>query len=285
MTVRSLVKGVLTLITCSTLVHCTSLRKSTPDEAVTLELKGQPGTSIETRYYSSARTLSYNENQLLRDRTESVDFAVITDIKSYDPQTKQLKFVARTVRKDGKVALHDLAFPELREEIDFVVDGGTAKVIRAGGYSPLGIFYVPSMPLPKEPVKVGDTWVLEHVWYSANDNIPLKLDIVGILKNIVPCEGDKRCADIEISGNVSLVNAPTTIGSGFESKVWGRVLFGVERGEVIWSEMRSAERMNLPGERVEVSSCMISETKLGKGYRTKLECEPKEQPITSIPML
>ena len=150
-------KAVLVLITCLSIVHCTTLRK---EDAVTLELKGKPGDAYETRYYSNSRMMAYSEGQLLRDRTDAVDFTVRTEIKSYDPTTKLLKFKVKTVRKDGKVPLHDLAFPELKQEIDYVVDGGTSAVLQAGTYDKQSLFFVPSIPMPKGPVSVGDTWTL-----------------------------------------------------------------------------------------------------------------------------
>ncbi len=263
-----------------------SSSKPEAGESVVIELKGVPGASSLTRYYSSSRILTYTEStQLLRDKTESVEFDVSTAIKFYDPASGVLKFKTKTVRKDGQVDLHDLAFPELKEEIDFIVSGKTAQVIQAGSYSPQGIFYVPSVPIPKGPVRVGDTWTMEHSWYSAAENIPLKLDIVGILKGIVTCEGSKTCADIEISGGVELVNPITKKDAGFRSKLWGRMLFSVDRGDVIWSEMRSIEEMNVVKERVVVTSCMISETKLAENFRVRFECAPGEQPVKSVPSL
>jgi hypothetical protein len=259
------------------------MRQASSSEAVTLELKGVAGTESDTRYFSSSRILSYTESsQLQRDKTESVDFTVNTKVTFYDPKTSVLKFKAKTVKKDGQVDLHDLAFPELREEIDYIIVGKTAQVIQAGSYNPQGLFYVPSIPIPKGPVQVGDTWTLQHTWSSAANNIPLTLDIVGILKGLVPCEG-KTCADIEISGGVELVNAPSKKDSGFNSKIWGRMLFSLDRGDVIWSEMRSIEEMNVVQERTVVTSCMVSEMKLAKDYRIKFDCDPKEQPVGAIP--
>lgn len=270
-------------VVCLTLIHCSTMRQAKTGEAVTLEFKGVAGTESDTRYYSNSRVLTYTEStQLLRDKTEAVDFTVNTKTTFYDPKTSVLKFQSKTVRKDGQVDLHDLAFPELKEQIDYIIVGKTAQVVQAGSYNPNGIFYVPSLPMPKGPVQVGDTWTMQHTWSSASENIPLTLDIVGILKGLVSCEG-KVCADVEISGGVELVNAPTKKDSGFKSRVWGRMLFSLDRGDVIWSEMRSTEEMNVVKERVVVSSCMVSEMKLAKDYRIKFACDPNEQAVTNVP--
>lgn len=272
------------------LVQCTSLKQSgsggskMSGQAVRIEMKGKPGTTSLTRYYSNSRVRTYADNQLLRDRTEAVDFDVRTTFQAYDPATQILKFKVRTVRKDGTVRLNELAFPEKNKEIDYVVRGN-GTVLKAGDYPPQSLFFVPALPIPKEEVKVGDTWTMEHIWHSAADGIPLKLDIVGILKDVVPCDGGKPCADIEISGHVKLVAIPTVEGARFDSKVWGRVLYALDRGEIMWSEMRSAEDMITKGEQVKVVSCMISEVQVNNKSASKFECEPNEQPVTKTPTL
>lgn len=284
----SLCKCLSGVVACLTLIQCSTMRQSSSGggsgKAVRIELKGTPDTESDTRYFSSSRILTYTEStQLVRDKTEAVDFTVNTKVKFYDPKTSILKFKVKTIRKDGQVDLHDLAFPELKEEIDYIVAGRTAQVIQAGSYNPEGLFYIPSVPIPKEPVQVGDTWTMQHTWASATESIPLTLDIVGILKNIVSCEGGKTCADIEISGGVELMHTATKKDSGFKSKLWGRMLFSLDRGDVIWSEIRSIEEMNVVKERTVVSSCMVSETKLAKNYRIKFECDPKEAPVPAPP--
>ena len=259
---------VLSLLT----LGCAGLVKS-QSTPVLIEFKGKPGTVSETRYYSGSRTITYAQGQVVRDRIEGVDFSVRTTVQGYDPSSKILKLNVSTVRKDGNVDLHDLAFPELNEKIDFVVNGVTGVVMKAGAYPPHSIFFVPSLPMPKGPVEVGDTWTLDHTWYSASDQIPLRLSLVGIFKDIVNCEGGKRCADLEISGSVELMHAPTTPNSSFISRVWGRVLFHLERGDVIRSDMRSREEMSVPGDRVVITSCVISETKPKFNYAENFECQ------------
>jgi len=256
-------------------LQCTTLGLSrSKPQSVRIELKGKPGTSSETRYYSHANVKSYSDQQLLRDKQEIVDFTVLTTIQEYDAQEKLIKFKVKTIAKDGIVNLHDLAFPEKNEEIDYIVRG-SGEVLKAGNHAPQSLFFVPALPVPKDEVEVGDTWTMEHTWYSSRDNIPLKLEVVGILKALVPCDGGKTCADIEISGGVKLVSMPTIEGGRFDSRIRGRMLFSPDRGEVIWSEMRSEEEMIVQGEKFSVVSCMASETKLGAKFKTKLECQPR----------
>lgn len=265
------------------LTACASAPHKTQPESIRIELRGQAGASTETRYHSHANVKTYSESQILRDKQEVVDFTTITKIRSFDPATKLLSYTVRTTEKDGTVSLHDLAFPEKNEEIDFIAKTN-GIVIKAGSYSPQSLFFVPAMPVPGEEVRVGDTWTMEHTWFSAADNIPLKLDIVGILKAIVPCAGT-ICADIEVSGSVKLVRSATTANARFDSRVWGRILYSPSRGDIVWSEMRSQEEMNVGADQMSVLSCMVSETKISGRYRTNLNCAPEAVAVKSVPVL
>lgn len=255
---------------------CASVNKPPVPEKVEILFKGKAGESSETRYYSNSRTMSYTDSQLLRDKTESVDFTVKTAVTDYRPEEKLLRYDVTTVRKDGPVALHDLAFPELSEKIDFIVRSDSGEVLKAGRYSPMSVFFVPSLPMPKRPVSVGDTWALEHAWLSAEDQIPLRLEVIGILKNIQRCpKSDHLCADLELSGSIELVKMPTAAGARFDSRISGRVMFDLDRGDVLWSEIRSQEDMIVSGERTEVRSCMISQLELDVHLERPRACEAK----------
>ena len=96
------------------------------------------------------------------------------------------------------------------------------------------------MALPGKPVSVGDTWSMVHRWTSLKNGIPLEVDIVSILKNVYDCGEKVRCADIEISGDVR-IPMPVSQGVSLESRVMGRLLFGVESGTVIWADIRNQE--------------------------------------------
>ena len=253
-------------------------------KSIGLQFRGRPGESTDTRYYSNARILSYEDQQLVRDRTEIVDFNVRTHVTKYDKAADILAYSSRTTRKDGTVDLHDLSFPDLDEQIDYVTRGN-GEVLSAGRFPPQSLFFVPSMPMPGGPVEVGDTWTLTHVWLSAMETIPLKLEVVGILKDIVTCEKDKVCADVEISGHVGLAVAPAAPGSHFASRIWGRLLFSLERGDVIWSEMLSREEMSSQSEKMNVSSCMVSMMQLATGQGQTLTCETGDRAVTKIPKL
>ena len=251
-------------------------------KAIPLEFKGKAGETTQTRYFSNAHILTFEDGQLVRDRTEGVDFTVSSHVSEVLPAQKILKFEVKTIAKDGTVDLHDLAFPELQEQIDYVIRSN-GEVLQAGRLPPQSLFYVPAMPIPKGKVEVGDTWIMQHTWYSSKDGIPLSLEVVAILKGIVPCEGKGVCADIEISGHVTLVAQPVAMGSRFNSRLWGRLLFSLDRGDVLWSDMRSSEEMGIKGNHMKVNSCMVSEMKLAGDWRIKFACNPDDETVTKTP--
>lgn len=273
------------------LVSCSSNRLKTeqaekinPAKAVTIELKIKPGSQFETHYFSHAYIRNYSDQQLTREKHEAVDFTTITKALDYNPNLKLLRYTMTTVKKDGQVNLRELAFPEKGEEIEFIVRHN-AQVVKAGKYPADSLFFVPSLPVPDHPVEVGDTWEMVHEWRSAAEKIPLRLETVGILKGLVKCEDNKTCADLEISGGVKLSIKPDAVGAKFNSRIWGRMLFSLDRGDIIWSEVRSEEEMGAGQDRVLIQSCMVSETKVGKELKLKLNCEPGEVAITTVPKL
>jgi hypothetical protein len=261
---------------------CTSLSKKRPagpvPQQVNIAFKGKIGETTETLYHSDSRTRVYTGTQVTHDRTEVVDFDVDTTVTGASDKT--ISANVKTVRKDGTVDLHDLAFPELGEEIAFILRSN-GEIIKAGKHPPTSIYFVPSLPVPDHAVAVGDTWPLEHSWISGRDQIPLTLQVIGILKGIDACDGG-YCADVEVSGNVLLGTGPLSAGSRFESRVWGRVLFSLDRGDVVWSEMRSSQEMTSPTDRTIVTSCMSSVMRVNAKV-SRLDCEPDEKPVEKVP--
>lgn len=250
---------------------------------VSIALKAEVGQEDVTRYYSHSRVKSFEGAQLVRERDEMVEFRVRERVSNIEPGTGHLTIKTETIQKDGIVDLHDLAFPEKGEEIEYVMSR-QGEVLRAGAYPPDTVFYVPPIPLPKGPVEIGDTWTLDHAWIGMKNEIPLGVHLVAILKDISEC-GKGRCADIEVSGNVEVIGiAPQK--AQFTSVLWGRMLIAVERGTVIWSEMRSREKMTVPNSRTDVLSCMVAELETPKGWRPRSAsqtCTPSEAPVTKIP--
>ncbi len=247
---------------------------------VTLELKGGARQIDENQYYSFSHITDFEDGQKVREREEAVEFRVRETVTGYNATQGTISVVAETLSKDGTVDLHDLAFPEKGEEIEYVFTK-SGKVLKAKPFPPDSVFYVPPIPLPKEPVQVGDTWTLDHAWVGMKNGIPLGVHMVAILKDILPC-GKGVCADVEVSGDVEVIGIKRS-QADFNSKLWGRMWISVERGTVVWSEVRSKERMVVPRQRTDVVSCMISRLDEPKEWKAPERlpkiCRPSDQPV------
>src|SRR5690606_36435341 len=103
-----------------------------------------------------------------------------------------------------------------------------------------------------------------------------QLDVIGILKEVMPCGFHDECADIEVSGEVSMPK--DVLRAKFKSRVKGRILLALKRGMVVWSDIRTTESISTPNERVEVETCMVSRLLEPEKYDlknlTETECKP-----------
>lgn len=242
-----------------------------------IELKGQMGQVDVTRYYSHSYIEDYEGSQKIRQRDEIVDFKVKEEVTQFDPVKDRMTVMTETIFKDGTVDLHDLAFPEKGEQIEFVLSR-SGDVFKAGEYPPDSIFFVPPVPLPKETVSVGDTWTLDRAWVGMKNGVPLGVHLVIIFKDLTFC-GKERCADLEVSGNVEVIGLKSKKNQ-FTSKIWGRMLMSLDRGNVLWSEMRSRELMNVPDAHTEVLSCMTATLEGYKLPKNRVgQCRPTLDPF------
>jgi hypothetical protein len=267
-------------------VHCAALKtssKSAGGGPVTIVIKGGPGQQDITRYYSRSHITGYEGAQKVREKDEIVEFRVSEKVTRIDANKNLITVKAATISKDGTVDLHDLAFPEAGEEIEYTFTR-QGEVVRAGDYPLDSVFYIPPVPLPKGPVEIGDTWTMDHGWVGMNSGIPLGVHLVSILKGIQSC-GPGRCADIEVSGHVEVAGM-TKKGTEFKSTIWGRMIVAVERGTVLWSEIRSREKMTLPDSRTEIQSCMVGALETPKEWSLKVPgkvCELSDGPVAVLP--
>lgn len=250
--------------------------------AVRLELKNPTRVSYGA-YRSLSRTQEYStegdQSQIVRDRNESVDFIIRTEpvvnplvMSRPVPVSDPVVLVLTTTDKSGSQNLNDYGFPELKESIEFHYTPG-GQVLKAGEYSETSLFFIPPLPLPSEPVEVGDTWELKHQWISSSGGL-LELTAIGIFKGLQGCgseagpQGESdTCADIEISGSVSPVGLDNELVQ-VHSKLTGRILFAINRGEVVSSQMSSQEQVILPQMKLHSQSCMVSSEASGPSLKS-----------------
>ncbi len=284
----SFLRSVAFLVTCMFSVSCSQVLKRASileplksDDSVELRLGSHTGRTEVVDYYSHSKVKAFELNQLVREKDEVVEFTTKTLTLTSEENPNLIRNLVTTIKKDGIVDLHDLAFPELEERIEFVFSPD-AQVLYAGGYSESSVFFVPPLSLPTSPVKIGDTWEMHRSWVSAKNNIPLKLSMVTIFKGLYPC-GKNRCADLEISGEVGII-ATFSKDSQFSSQISGRLLFSVESGTIVWSQVKSVESLATNDAKFSIRSCLASQLKepkdevwLGSAMRSKKvesECDP-----------
>lgn len=244
-----------------------------------LRLKGHVGDSARTVYHSNSSVEDFEQKQKVRDHQEILDFVVSTEV--VEARDNQITVRTKTVDKDGTGSLHDFAFPEPGEMIDFVYSS-EAQVLRAEPFPRPSIFYLPPVSLPNRDVKVGDTWTMDHAWISSNEGLPLNLNLVTIFKDVVKCGPFGRCAELEVSGQVEVANESLQKIIRFDSRLWGRLLFSIDKGDVIWSEVRSQDLFKAKDNETRVLSCMISRMQSpGATKGEKIACEPSIKMVQS----
>jgi hypothetical protein len=240
------------------------------EEPVTLKMSGEVGRVEVVNNCSIAITRTFADGEIRHKKVESVDFKVQT-ATTKALKNSNIKQTVQTTWKDGFVNLHDLAYPELGESMDVEITP-LGEVVRAGNYPKTSIFYLPSLPLPKKPVKTGDEWKSEHAWKSEENGLPLTVNLTSKYVGSKPC-GDFSCAEITVKGEVHMP-AKIEQKNGFTHKLSGRFLFEPKRGLPVWAEFGSEEEIQAGGARAEVRSTLRSELALPLGYRTTDRGEP-----------
>jgi hypothetical protein len=271
------------LSSCSHMSGQGHIKEVQMKQPVKLELSQELGQFDITRYRYHSSKATLGERKIKVKRDEIVDFKIRSEVRGLTP-SGLIQLQVKTLEKEGPVELNDLAYPELNETIDFTLTKN-AQVVKAGSYSSDSIFYVQPIPLPEKPVNKGDTWAVEHAWLSRHNGIPLKLELVAILSRFVECGPQDTCADIELSGRVTL--PPGLIKGSLDSKVFGRLLFALKKGLIVWSEIRTDEDLSTPGEKVEIASCMESVIDTPSAYvwgaKKKPFCSPQTEFSNQLP--
>lgn len=275
------------LISSSLMISCSSIQKLYTPKAEKLSKSkvtkakikfGMSDKEVQVfRFKSSSIKKTYQDQQILNAKEEEVDFTVQNTATAVNPKKGVYSFQVKTLSKDGFVNLRDLAFPEMGEKIDYQVNS-RAQVLGAGRFPKDSVYYIPSVVLPKSEVSVGDTWDYSSSYVLLESGIPLKLELTSILKSFVNC-GLKLCADIEISGSVSIATKMKSVN--YASEMAGRMLVAVEDGRILWQRIRSGEKMETEGGgEILIYSCIESKQKSPSAFaslRNKaLDCKPSE---------
>lgn len=252
------------------LISCSLSQKETSGP-ISLKLEGIQGHRDDYSIHSQTLVENVSPDKLLHQKIEMVEFDVSTEIANIDKKNSTIAIDTKTTKKEGNLSLHDMAYPELDETIHFVFDS-KGRVIQAGQHNPGTIFFVSPLPLPDGTVKVGDTWTYETEWISQESQMPMKLQLVMILKKAIRCFGDEYCAEIEWSGKVF----PSEIKLPMNSKIFGYTLYRPKTGSQIWTWSKNEEQLELQGVKMKVSTCIQS---ILKSEKSKLNPFAGKAPI------
>lgn len=248
---------------------------------VKIALLPEIGREERTQFHSRAVNRIYKDGRLLKKVEDVLDFEVESEVISVDPMADKIEVRIETMNKSGSGDLQEFAFPEPGQELKLVINSRT-EVLKAGDYPKDSIFYVPALPLPKNKVEIGDSWTMDAAWVTSTQKFPLKMGVVGILKEFRKCEGT-QCALIEISGDVQL-NGIKDPQLKLKSELRGHMLFSLSRGTVIWSHIRSDQVFHIGNVRNELNSCLSSYIKKPKVSELMKQVSPFCGPETDLLM-
>lgn len=223
------------------------------DEPTFVHLQGLQGYESVSRMYSKTSINDKVNGQLVEKEIKKADLDVKSEILLVDRGKALIYFLLKTIRSESNMELSDLAMPELNKEIKITMYPN-AEVFEVEGKPKTSIYYVPPISLPLHKVKVGDTWTMKRIWLTAKTGVPIQIDMLTIFENLLHCGKEDMCADLEISGKISLPTAdPEKIN--ILSDMRGRVLFSLKTGSVVWSSIRSEEEISVDGKTQVVKSC------------------------------
>lgn len=282
------------VVSCLVLISCSGLKKRSsinldhkPEiviltKPIRIQLAGQAGYTEKHVYHVSSVTKRFDQGQILREREEIVDFETKYTVENVKAGVIHVNFT--TTKKDGVIDLHDLVMPRINEKLALQMTA-VGKILKAGDYAKTSAFYLSPVALPEDEVKIGDTWFLEEKWINEKSSMPMKIELVSILKQIYEVNG-KQFAEIETSGEV-LVPKEVFSGVDFESKIVGRIIIALETGAVAWSEIRNNEKLIYPESTLEVLSCMEAKLIEPKAYQwpwaTQPSCDPRTEFVYGVP--
>jgi len=227
-----------------------------------LEVRGEEGRKELTHHCSTAVSSYYDRQALRRQKIERVEFKTDTLIGKTDPKTHDLFQLIATVEKDGAIPLHDLAFPEVGEQIDFIFTP-TGQVVKAGNAPKGSLFFVAPLPFPEKPVVVGSKWRDVAKWKSLNNSMQFTAVTDSEVTGQKPC-GISQCVVVRVTGEVHMPEKVER-SNHFKHRLGGTYLYEPLKGILVWAEFASTESIMSGGDKVEVVSRL----------RSALE-EPKE---------
>lgn len=247
--------------------------------------KPEEGRKETIRIVSKTHSRSYSQKQILHERQEIVEFSVRNTVKQVEAGSGLRSIEVETIAKDGPQDLYDLGFPELGESIDYIFNT-KGEVRKAGNFPSNSIFFIPAVSLPKRPVAVDETWTMQKDWISLRNGLPMTVDVLTIFKAVYACGKGQRCAELEISGEVRVPESLRKKAK-VQSYISGRLLYNLDSGAVVWSDIRNKDLLGVDADQVESSSCteavLEAPAEERWPWRPKPNCDPSKELPATVP--
>lgn len=252
-----------------TSLSCQTQSAKAPTTPLELYAQSVKGSVSLSQYMSQSDVVVTDKGKVTKKYTDKVSFKI--DRRTINVSEKgDIQFRIVTSDKIGNIDLKDLAYPEPGQELFEMIDKtGKPLVVKD---MPIGsLHYVARVALPKDPVKVNDTWNYRTRWISEDTGWPFEISLTSKLKSWSDCDG-LACAVVEFSGEV-LLPEDFPLKATLESKIKGVYHYSPVSFEILWGESESEEEFYIqPIEKkikVKSKSCSVKE-----GY-TKKKCNIK----------
>ncbi|PIT99005.1 MAG: hypothetical protein COT74_12230 [Bdellovibrionales bacterium CG10_big_fil_rev_8_21_14_0_10_45_34] len=241
---------------------CTSGQKHVDmiegDSPLNIRFKPQVGQKEVTDYKYHSLTRTTNKGQVNFEREEDLTFSVQAEVLSERTESEitVYDYAMETLRKDGQENLNNMAFPELGEKIVWTLNDRT-QVLKVANKLPGSIFYVPLIPIPDKPIKVGDTWESLYHWNASNSQLKMVLELTTLLKSHFRCQKSHECIELQYSGEVNPSEA-RLVGVGMKSVLEGTMVYDLTASAIVMSKTNNSEEIAQDSSSVEVKSCIVS---------------------------
>lgn len=211
--------------------------KTSTTELYELNAQSVKGSVTLSKYKTQSKVEVLDKGKLAKKYTDTVEFNI--DRRTINVSDKgDIQFRIETTNKIGNIELKDLAYPEPGQELFEMIDkNGKTLVVKD---MPIGsLYYVSRVALPKQPVKIGETWNYRTRWISEATGWPFEISLDSKLKAWSDCEG-LVCAIIEFNGEVILPE-DFPLKATLTSKINGLYYYSPVSYEILWGFSESNE--------------------------------------------
>lgn len=245
----------LLLISCTTIDRNKLVNLNNKKISMTYDVARKRAEIVDYNYKSHTKV--YDGDILRKEEIDNSDFKIQYDVKKED---KKITYLMKTIEKIGDIHLENMAFPELDSSMRLIINN-KAEVLDAKKIDdPKHIFqkddliYMPVLSLPKDKVRIGDSWNLSYIWKDSR-GISYLTKLTSQLADVYECELDEICAEIDLEGTITIPDGDI-LGINLLSKVSGKMLLNIKLGSVLWSYFITKDKLLSSSNVIESRSCL-----------------------------